>query len=166
MRYGGENVKKDKEDIVEEALSNMSLGYTCSESIVLAMSKHLKIKINVIPKIATGFSAGIGRMGDVCGAISGGVMIIGLIYGRLNPNDTERYEKCIGKVQKLIMEFKNRNGEIDCEKLIGLKLSRAEDREKFRVEKVKERFCMKFVKDVINILMGMLDEGEGLNVYG
>jgi hypothetical protein len=64
------------------------------------------------------------------------------------------------------MEFKNRNGEIDCEKLIGLKLSRAEDREKFRVEKVKERFCMKFVKDVINILMGNLNEDEGLNVHG
>ena len=166
MYYGGGTVKGDEENVVEEALSNMSLGYTCSESTLLAMSKHLKIEANIIPKIATGFSAGIGRMGDVCGAISGGVMIIGLIYGRSNPNDMERYEKCIGKVQKLIMEFKNRNGEIDCEKLIGLKLSRAEDREKFRVEKVKEKFCMKFVKDVINILMGMLNDDEGLNVHG
>jgi hypothetical protein len=34
------------------------------------------------------------------------------------------------------------------------------------VEKVKERFCMKFVKDVINILMGILNEDEGLNVHG
>jgi len=151
-------MKKHEKRITKEALSNMILGYTCSESIILAISKYLKIKTKIIPKIATGFSAGIGRMGNVCGAISGGVMIIGLIYGRLNPNDTEKYEQCIGKVQKLIMEFKNRNGEIECEKLIGLKLSRSEDRERFKMERVKEKLCMKFVEDVISILMEVMGE--------
>ncbi|MCX8168715.1 MAG: C-GCAxxG-C-C family protein [Candidatus Methanomethylicia archaeon] len=148
------------EKILSETLNWMKKGYTCSESVILAFSGIAKIPEELTPKIATGFSAGIGRIGEICGAISAGVIIIGAIYGRVSLEDINGYEKCIGKVQKLIYKFQEKYGEIHCEKLIGLKLIKEEDRERFRIENLKEKKCMRFIEDIVRILMEIIRENS------
>jgi C_GCAxxG_C_C family probable redox protein len=58
-------------------------GYNCAEAVLLATSQDaLRRKVGaVIPRIATGFGGGISRNGDVCGALTGGIMGIGLAGG-------------------------------------------------------------------------------------
>ena len=79
----------DKEKVVELAKSYAVKGFLCSESVLLAISDWLEIQNGLIPKIATGFGAGIGGCGSVCGAISGGIMALGLKFGR---NEVEKKE--------------------------------------------------------------------------
>lgn len=147
-------------EILNEALNGMRKGYTCAETVIIALNKKAKIPEWLTPRIATGFSAGIGRIGNICGAISAGIIIIGAIYGRDSPEDLITYEKCMEKVQKLICRFREIHGEIYCEKLIGLKLIKEEDREKFRRENLKEKKCLKIVEDTIRILMEIISEDE------
>ncbi|MEM1549201.1 MAG: C-GCAxxG-C-C family protein [Candidatus Methanomethylicia archaeon] len=149
-------------EILDEALNGMRKGYSCAESVIIALNKRAKIPEWLTPRIATGFSAGIGRIGEVCGAINAGIMIISAIYGRDIPEDLITYEKCMEKVQELICKFRKIHGEIHCEKLIGLKLIKEEDREKFRIENLKEKKCMKFVEDTIKILMEIICEDNKL----
>lgn len=59
--------------------------FLCSESVLFAVSDWLEVRNEFIPKIATGFGAGIGGRGTVCGALSGGVMALGLKFGRKDP---------------------------------------------------------------------------------
>ena len=61
-------------------------GFCAPNLFLLAISQCLEIRNELIPKIATGFGAGIGGRGLVCGAISGGIMALGLKFGRNNVN--------------------------------------------------------------------------------
>ncbi|MEM3615489.1 MAG: C-GCAxxG-C-C family protein [Candidatus Methanomethylicia archaeon] len=141
------------------ASNYMKNGYACAESVLLAVTEKIGLKNEIIPKIATGFCAGIGRIGDICGAISGGIMCIGIRYGRNKPNENEAYEKCMEKARELILRFHEKYGEIHCEKLIGLRLLDQRDREKYRMENFKEKYCSGIVEDVAKIVMEIISDG-------
>jgi C_GCAxxG_C_C family probable redox protein len=69
------------EDVVgEKAVSRFLSGYNCAQSILLTMSEHRDGENVLIPRIATAFGGGIGRCGSICGALTGGVMAIGIKY--------------------------------------------------------------------------------------
>ena len=57
------------------------------------MAKYMRVNSNLIPKIATGFGGGIAGSGSVCGALVGGVMAIGIKYGRSEVNQIEADQK-------------------------------------------------------------------------
>ncbi|NTU86942.1 MAG: C_GCAxxG_C_C family protein, partial [Chlorobiaceae bacterium] len=61
----------------ERAVSIFSEGYNCAQSVLFSFSDDLGIAGDTALKIASGFGGGIGRMQEVCGAVTGGVMVIG-----------------------------------------------------------------------------------------
>jgi hypothetical protein len=63
-----------KDEAVNLAASHAEAEFLCSEAVLMALAKCLGVESKLIPKIATGFGAGIGRQGEVCGALSGAVM--------------------------------------------------------------------------------------------
>src|SRR5271157_779854 len=65
-------------------------GYNCSQSVLLTMAEHWKCKNELIPKVATAFGGGMGRCGSVCGALTGGLMAIGIKYGTNEPSAEKR----------------------------------------------------------------------------
>ena len=60
-------------------------------SEALAVSKAKGIESDCIPRIGTGFASGVGLHGEVCGALMGGVLIIGLLYGADLPDEEVKY---------------------------------------------------------------------------
>jgi C_GCAxxG_C_C family probable redox protein len=83
--------KMKKQKAIEEAKNKAEEMYRtgeflCSEAILLVANEFLgKPMPNKIVKLASGFPVGIGKAGCVCGALSGGVMALGLKYGRTKP---------------------------------------------------------------------------------
>ena len=65
-------------------------------------------------RISLGFGAGITRTDDICGALSGAIMVIGLPYGGLSADDNAATEKTYAVVGKLLQEFKARNASATC----------------------------------------------------
>ena len=61
----------------ERAVSKFVAGYNCAQSVFYAFSDDLKIDQDTGLKIACGFGAGMGRQGEVCGAVTGGIMVLG-----------------------------------------------------------------------------------------
>ena len=70
----------------------------------------------------------MGRLREVCGAVSGMFMVIGLLYGYSDPMDNSAKAEQYAKVQELARRFEEKNGSIVCRELLGLSAERVEDR--------------------------------------
>ena len=94
-------------------------GCNCAQAVFLAFAED-KLDRETALKIASGFGGGMAGMRDVCGAVSGMLMALGLKYGYSDPKDragkTAQYEL----VRALADEFKKENGSIICRELLGL----------------------------------------------
>jgi C_GCAxxG_C_C family probable redox protein len=122
-----ETVKRehDKEVVMDQeslALEHFSSGYNCAESVLLACCPGYGR--NSLPRIATGFGGGIARNGDLCGALAGGILALGLALGR---NDSQgSRDPCYPAVDRLYTGFKERFGSTRCRDLLGVNLKTPE----------------------------------------
>lgn len=108
-----------KETVARRAGKLLDRGYHCSEGFVLAVGEHLLGGVNEqLQKAATAFSGGIGRANrDICGALSGGIMILGALYGRTTPDVDEMF--CCNLAVKYREAFAEKFSSINCIDLHG-----------------------------------------------
>jgi C_GCAxxG_C_C family probable redox protein len=111
---------------VERAVAEFLSGFNCAESIVAAYARECGLDKDTARKLACGLGAGMGRMAQVCGAVSGAFIVLGLHYGRTSPADNQAKEKVYGLVRKFTDEFKKRKGSIICKDLLGCDISTPE----------------------------------------
>jgi C_GCAxxG_C_C family probable redox protein len=129
-------------------------GYNCSQSVLLTMAEHWKCKNELIPKVATAFGGGMGRCGSVCGALTGGLMAIGIRYGTNEPS-AEKRSRAYELAETFYRQFEKQNRSVMCRELIGLDLSDAKQRKKAQEEHVFEKKCTVFVKSAVKILVAL-----------
>jgi C_GCAxxG_C_C family probable redox protein len=106
----------------QDARLHFKSGLNCAESVLLTLSGKLagKDSVSIIPRIATGFGGGVGRNGDMCGAISGGAMGIGLALGRDRAEQSK--ESCYAAVDRFYTDFVKEFGSSRCRDLTGIDL--------------------------------------------
>ena len=95
-------------------------GYNCCQAVVLAYNDLFNIDDKLAASLASGFGGGMGRMREVCGSVSGMVMLAGLIYPADNPSDKNGRTRNYALVQEVAEEFRMINGSIVCKELLGL----------------------------------------------
>ena len=95
-------------------------GYNCCQSVVLAFCDEIGMDKETALKISSSFGGGMGRLREVCGAVSGMFMILGLIDGYSDPADKEGKTNHYKLIQDKAEIFKNKNGSIICRELTGL----------------------------------------------
>ena len=108
----------------DDALEDFKNGFTCSSAVFSAFSGEMGLDRETAKKIACGYGAGISGTGNICGAVSGAIMVIGLKYGKTKRGDDAATEKTRALVRKFIHEFTQRNGSINCTELLGYNLSK------------------------------------------
>lgn len=128
-------------------------GYNCSQSVVLAFAEELHMKKEDIVKISSSFGGGMGRLREVCGAVSGMFMVAGALYGYDDPKDFEAKKRHYELIQYLAAQFKEENGSIVCRELLGLDRKTDEPSPEKRTESYyKKRPCPELVKCAADIL--------------
>ena len=95
-------------------------GYNCCQAVVLAYNDIFGLDDVTAASISSGFGGGMGRMREVCGALSGLFMLLGLKDGYSNPTDNEGKKELYTRVQDLAGQFKEEFGSIICKELLGL----------------------------------------------
>ena len=95
-------------------------GYNCCQAIVLAYNDVFGIDDQTAAAISSGFGGGMGRMREVCGAVSGMTMLAGLIKPATAPSVKDWRTANYALVQEMAYEFKDINGSIVCKELLGL----------------------------------------------
>ena len=104
----------------ELATAYFKEGYNCSQSVLLAFSDQYAIDFETALKISSSFGAGMGRLREVCGAVSGMFMVAGLVYGYTDPKDHKSKTGHYERIQDLAKVFEDKNGSIICRELLGL----------------------------------------------
>lgn len=95
-------------------------GYNCAQSVFAAFCDETGLDFETAVKIASSFGGGMGGMGDVCGAVSGMLMVLGIKYGYINPADKEAKSEHYGLIRESVKRFESENGSIVCRELLEL----------------------------------------------
>jgi C_GCAxxG_C_C family probable redox protein len=140
----------------DDALENFTNGFTCSSAVFSAFSDEMGLDSATAKKIACGYGAGISKTGNICGAVSGAIMVIGLKYGKTKRGDDAATEKTRELVRKFVWEFTQHNGSINCTELLGYNLSKPEEYELAREKELFVTKCPDLVCDAVLILEKIL----------
>jgi C_GCAxxG_C_C family probable redox protein len=141
-------------------------GYNCAQAVVSAFSDELEIDKETVLKLTSSFGGGMGRLREVCGAVSGMFMVAGLLKGYVDPQNNQAKTEHYKRIQELARQFKEINGSIVCRELLGLSVKSESHTPQLRTEEYyKKRPCAKFVGDAARILEEMIrqDNIEGSN---
>ena len=126
----------------ERAVELFMQGKNCSQAVFVAFATDLGLTEETALAISIGLGGGVGRMREVCGAVSGSAMVVGLKYPELSK--AEVYEK----VRAIADEFKKTNHSIVCKELLGLsKPENSSVPEARTKEYYQKRPCVKIVED-------------------
>lgn len=130
-------------------------GFGCSQSVLASFAADYGLDEKLALKLATGFGSGMGRMCEVCGALTGAFMVIGLKFGRCESDGTrygEKTENTYRLVREVAEKFKERNNSILCRELVGYDLNDPEQRAKVVEQGVFQKVCAKCIRDAVEIL--------------
>lgn len=154
----GEAIKEDKEAETygaraEKAMELFLEGYNCTQAVVLAFADYYEESPETLATMVSSFGGGMGRLREVCGAVSGMFFVAGRLYGYSDPKAKERKAELYARIQELAGRFREKNGAIVCRELLGLKekvsVPVPEERTK---EYYKKRPCPRIIGDAAEIL--------------
>lgn len=103
------------------AIAFFEQGYNCSQAVFMAYSDLYGIDKEMAAKLATSFGGGMGRLREVCGAVSGMFLLLGFKYPFIDPNDKAAKDINYKAVQRLANEFKAAMGSYICADLLKIK---------------------------------------------
>ncbi len=107
-----------KADVAKELFLS---GYNCSQAVFGAFCEDFGIDRKLGLKLSSGFGGGVARKRQVCGAVSGAVMVLSLVQGYSEAENTEQKQKLYAEIRKVLDEFEQETGSIVCKELLGLK---------------------------------------------
>lgn len=115
--------KKKKERLMgmdhgEKAAELFLRGYNCAQSLAVAFSDVTGLDEAVSAKMASSFGGGMGRLREVCGAVSGMFLVLGLLYGYDTPGDNAGKKRLYAEVQELAAQFRQQTGSILCREIL------------------------------------------------
>jgi C_GCAxxG_C_C family probable redox protein len=136
--------------LAEEFFSN---GKNCAQSVLMAFGDRINLSAEQTFAIASGFGGGIAKNGEVCGAVSGAVMVIGLLNGKPGDNPEEAKARVAKITDQFIEEFKVRQQSIICRELIeGVDLKTSEGQNKWADKNMHKYNCLPAVTTAVEIL--------------
>ncbi|HRX15740.1 MAG TPA: C-GCAxxG-C-C family protein, partial [Spirochaetota bacterium] len=97
----------------EIGVNKFKEGFNCSQSVLFSFADRLGISEDNALKIMTGFGAGMGRRQEICGAVSGGIAVLSMLYGRTGSDDKQKSEETYDKTRKLIEAFISNYGTVN-----------------------------------------------------
>ena len=143
-------------DRVEKARSLFLEGYNCSQAVVGAYCDLVGMEFEAAMALASSFGGGMGRLREVCGAVSGIFILVGLKYGYTTPTDKTAKTAHYKRIQDIADRFRQEHGSIICRELLRRK------RESFvhedRTEAYyRERPCLLMVESAAKIVQDIFD---------
>jgi len=139
---------------LQEAITGFSeKQLSCSQAVLTAYCESFGLSRELAVKLAAPFGGGMGRTGQVCGAVSGALMVIGLALASSDPGDKEAKAMIYEQTRAFIELFKERHGALACPDLIGCDLGTEEGRRLAEERGVSTKICAPLVRDTIEQLL-------------
>ena len=146
----------------ERAKELFKQGYNCSQAVLGVFCEELGLDFDTAMKLSSSFGGGMGRMREVCGAVSGMFMAAGLAFATSRDSAAEKGEH-YKRIQELAKKFKDMNGSIICRELLhGVETSTTPVPSERSETYYKKRPCVELVGDAAEIFETYLQEQKAL----
>ncbi len=148
----------------EKARELFMEGYNCSQAVVGAFAEELGMEKATAMKLASSFGAGMGRLREVCGTVTGMFLIAGLKYGYSDPKAKEEKVSHYKRIQTLAAQFREKNGTIICRELLEKRMKKPVDTSPIPEERTeqyyKQRPCVAVVMQAAEIMEQYINENK------
>jgi C_GCAxxG_C_C family probable redox protein len=125
--------------------------HNCCQSILEIFGPEYGLDEDTALRLGTGFGGGMGRMGEICGAVTGAFLALGLKYGDPRANN-EAKDRTYDVVREFTKRFAARHGSIQCRKLLGCDIGTPEGMAEAKNKDLFNTLCATFVRDAAEIL--------------
>ncbi len=143
----------------EIAMEYFAEGYNCAQAVALAFADLLPMEKDTLALLTSSFGGGMGRLREVCGAVSGMFAVAGLLYGYDDPKASTEKAAHYARLQEMAKEFTEENGSIVCRELLGLTVKHDAPTPEARTDAYyKKRPCKELVGCAAEILEKYLQQ--------
>ncbi|NLW10692.1 MAG: C_GCAxxG_C_C family protein [Clostridiaceae bacterium] len=140
-------------DRAELAVDLFEQGYNCAQSVVGAWLDQTEMESDQAMRLASSFGGGMGRLREVCGALTGSFMVAGLLHGYAKSGDDEEKGKHYALIQQIAGDFEYKYKTILCRDLLELDIKHDSPNPSARTaEYYAERPCARFIYDAVILL--------------
>ena len=136
-------------DPIQMAQDRFSQGFSCSQSVFSAYASQFGLDNEIALKLASPFGGGVAHQGNLCGAVTGALLTLGMARGHISK---DKKEDTYRLAEEFLRRFRERNGTILCRDLIGYDISTPEGLQTARDQKVFKTICPGLVKDAVELL--------------
>ncbi len=143
---------------IEEAVERFRSDHNCSQSILTIYGKDLGLNEETAVQLAGPFGGGMARKGQVCGAVTGSLMVLGLKYGSGDPGDKGSKERLLNISRSFMDRFNEKNENLRCNDLLGHDIGTPEGRAEAKKRNLFKERCPGFVGSAASILEDIMDE--------
>lgn len=145
---------KTKDDV---AVEKFLAGYNCAQAVFFSFCEELGFDEDTALRLACGFGAGMARKQEVCGAVSGGILVIGLKHGRGEGQERTATELTYAKVRELMSKFELAHGSCICRTMLnGCDLNTPEGQQYFKENDFLTKICSGCVRTAVKTLENIL----------
>ena len=132
--------------------------FNCAQSVFGAFADELGIGRDTALKCAAGFGGGM-RCGEVCGAVTGALMTLGIAFGSSIPCDAEGKQRGNARAVEFLNRFREANGTLMCKGLLGYNPTIPEDVQKINELGLLDTVCPKAIESAVDIAEDLITKG-------
>ena len=141
----------------DRAVDLFKEGYNCAQAVAVAFSDVMGMEEKTVARMVSSFGGGMGRMREVCGAVSGMFFALGYLYGYDDPADDKAKMELYGRVQALAAQFREEHGNIVCRELLKNPASDPAPTPR-NAEFYAKRPCARFVYTAAEVMAQFIQE--------
>ena len=147
--------------MADMAIDHFSSGFNCAQSVLAVFCEKYGLDKDTALKMCSGLGCGV-RFGEICGAVSGSVLVIGLKYGQDKPENKTAKDDCYAKTIEFINLFRTNNGAVVCRDILGFDLSIQEEYDQVLKKNLFNTTCVDMVRSAVTLLeaLGYAAEDE------
>lgn len=127
-------------------------GYSCAQAVLATFGESFGLDKDMAIKVAGTFGGGMSHLGQICGAVTGALMVLGLKHGTTGEAKQHAYEIA----RDFVRQFTMRHGTISCTQLLGHNLGDPDERAAVKEKGLFSTRCSGYVRDAVEILEDML----------
>lgn len=144
-------------DKIKKAKELFNGAFNCSQAVIGVFEKETQMNEETLLKLATSFGGGM-REGEVCGAVTGALMALGLIKGHGVEEDLKSKEEAYALTIEFNKRFKEKHGAIRCKELLGKDISNEKEFMELKEEGTLKQKCPNYVSSAVEILQELIKE--------
>lgn len=155
MYFSGTNNQQAITMRSEKASEMFLSGNNCSQSVVLSFLDEMNLERNTALRLAAGFGGGMGKQQQTCGAVSGSVMVLGVLEA-MRGGDEDLKPRTYALVKEFFSRFEEAHKSSNCRELIGCDFGTEEGNAAFREQGIMEKVCAPCVAGAVRIIEEMM----------